>query len=195
MGKALIEHLWVPHLPPSSNAIYVNLPGKGRRKSEAAKVFQSRAMRVIQKEGRAALLRLTPDVPYELKVIVFFKKVTIKSWPAKAKSRYEKIDVSNRIKLIEDTVSKAIGLDDCHNFRIILEKQCDPENPGLYVCLSEVGEDEVGLTKEDYDSLRLRQPESDGADRPVSQERHRERAPRRSSRRPRGPLRRPSRPA
>jgi hypothetical protein len=156
--------VWIPFLPPSSNKIYepVWVQGKprGKRLTQEARKFKIRAMKVIQKEGRGALLNLKEDVPYVLTIAVFFEKIYNKGWPGKAERRYKKVDTTNRVKLIEDTAADGVGVDDRHNFRIILEKHCDPDNPGLYVILRRVPEEEVGLTKEDYDSLQLRRSES-----------------------------------
>jgi Holliday junction resolvase RusA-like endonuclease len=146
--------VWVPHLPPSSNQIYVRHPqGKGRVLSDKARTFKIKAMRAVQKQGRVALLQLKQNVPYELTLAIFFEQVEVKS--SSTGSRYKKIDLSNQVKLIEDTVAKAVGVDDCHNFRLLLEKHCDPENPGIYVKLREVPEEEVGLTKEAYERRGL----------------------------------------
>lgn len=158
-----VLRVWVPFLPPSSNKIYepVWVRGKpmGKRLSTSGRRFKVRAMKVIQEGGRAALLNLKEHVPYELTLAVFLEKVENKGWATKsAESRFTKIDVTNRIKLIEDTVADAVGVDDRHNFRLVLEKHCDPDHPGLYVILTEVSEKEVGLTKEQYE-VRLRQPE------------------------------------
>jgi Holliday junction resolvase RusA-like endonuclease len=150
--------VWVPHLPPSSNQIYVQHPtGKGRILSDKARTFKIKAMRAIQKAGRVALLQLKQNVPYELALSVFFEAVEVKQ--SKTGARYKKMDLSNVIKLIEDTVAKAVGVDDCHNFRLRLEKHCDPKNPGIYVTLREIPEEEVGLTKEDYERLELQHDE------------------------------------
>lgn len=158
--------VWVPFLPPSSNKIYepVWVQGKprGKRLTTEGRKFKVRAMKVIQQDGRSALLNLKPDVPYVLTIVIFFDKVFNKGWPSKAESRYKKVDATNRVKLIEDTAADGVGVDDRHNFRIVLEKHCDPDNPGLYVILSRVPEEEVGLTKEAYDQrtrLRLQRPE------------------------------------
>lgn len=159
--------VWIPFLPPSSNKIYepVWVQGKprGKRLTQEARKFKVRAMKVIQKDGRGALLNLKEDVPYVLTIAVFFEKVLNKGWPSKAESRYKRVDATNRVKLIEDTAADGVGVDDRHNFRIILEKHCDPDNTGLYVILSRVPEEEVGLTKEAYDQrtrLQLCRPES-----------------------------------
>ena len=145
-----VLHVWVPFLPPSSNNIYVQHPtGKGRVLSSKARTFKIRAMQTLQTEGKTALKILERNVPYELRLDIFFEQVENKQ--STKGNRYKKIDLSNRVKLIEDTVSEAIGLDDCHNFRQVLMKHCDPNNPGLYVTLSKIAEEDVGLTKEDYD--------------------------------------------
>lgn len=153
-------HIWVPFLPPSSNKIYepVWVRGKprGKRLSEAGRRFKIKAMKALQEGGRVALINLKEDIPYELRLAVFLEKIENKGWSdGKTSSRYAKIDVTNRIKLIEDTVAEAVGVDDRHNFRIHLEKHCDPDNPGIYVTLSAIPEEEVGLTKDAYE-VRLR---------------------------------------
>lgn len=154
--------VWVPYLPPSSNQIYVQHPtGKGRVLSDKARTFKIKAMRAIQKHGRVALLQFKQNVPYELVLSVFFTAVEVKK--SKTGARFKKMDLSNVIKLIEDTVAQAVGVDDCHNFRLRLEKHCDPENPGIYVTLREIPEEEVGLAKEDYERVRLQHAEPDGA--------------------------------
>jgi len=155
-----VLRVWVPFLPPSSNKIYepVYVRGKprGKRLSDSGRRFKVRAMKIIQEGGRVAFLNLKEHIPYELTLAVFLEKIENKGWSSgNADSRYAKIDVTNRIKLIEDTVADAVGVDDRHNFRISLEKHCDPDHPGIYVMLSEIPEKEVGLTKEEYE-VRLR---------------------------------------
>jgi Holliday junction resolvase RusA-like endonuclease len=157
-----VLNIWVPYFPPSSNNIYIRHPsGKGRILSQEARTFKIRAMKTIQQEGRVSLMQVQKNVPYELHLVLFFPQVENQN--SSKGDRYKKIDLSNRIKLIEDTVSEAVGLDDSHNFRLKQEKHCNPQSPGLYVVLRRVPEEEVGLTKEAYDALQLRKPEPHGA--------------------------------
>ena len=142
-------HVWIPFLPPSSNAIYVNIPGHGRTLSTQARAFKVKAMREIQQQGRVAFMQMKSNVPYQLSLIVFFDQVEYKH-SAKG-NRYVVRDLSNVVKLIEDTVAAAVGIGDEHNFRLVLEKHCDPNKPGMYVDLVRISEDRVGLTKEQYD--------------------------------------------
>ena len=147
-----MNHLrvWIDKLPPSSNHIYVSIPGKGRFLSPQAMAFKVYAMRVIQQQGRVAFLGLKSNIPYELHLAVFFDQVEyLKSSKG---SRYKRIDLSNQVKLIEDTVAAATGIDDAHNFRMVLEKHCDPDHPGMYVTLRPIEEGRMGLTKEQYDN-------------------------------------------
>jgi Holliday junction resolvase RusA-like endonuclease len=125
--------------------------------SSKARQFKIRAMQEIQKDGKLALLNLKKNVPYELKLIFFFEKVLNKT--SKFGNRYKKMDLTNRIKLIEDTLSEAIGLDDSHNFRTIFEKHCDPKNLGIKITLQEIPEREIGLTLREYNEISLRKPE------------------------------------
>jgi Holliday junction resolvase RusA-like endonuclease len=142
--------VWIDKLPPSSNKIYVNIPRKGRFLSPQAMAFKIYAMREIQQQGRVAFLGLKQNVPYELQLAVFFDQIEyVKSLKG---SRYKRIDLSNQVKLIEDTVAEAVGIGDEHNFRLVLEKHCDPDHPGMYVTLRPIAEDRVGLTKEQYDN-------------------------------------------
>lgn len=154
----MLFDLWIPYLPPSSNKIYIRHPkGMGKILSGDARKFKIDAMRAIQEAGRVSFMSLKNNVPYELRLAFFLDVVENKA--SKTGERFKQIDLSNRVKLIEDTVSEATGIDDRHNFRIVLEKHCDPQNPGIYITFAELSEEEVGLTKEKYES---RQRELDG---------------------------------
>ena len=72
-------HVWVPFLPPSSNAIYVNIPRHGRTLSTQARAFKVKAMREIQQKGRVAFMQLKANVPYQLSLTVFFDQIESRS--------------------------------------------------------------------------------------------------------------------
>jgi Holliday junction resolvase RusA-like endonuclease len=143
--------VWIPFLPPSSNNIYINHPqGHGRVLSSKARAFKVQAMREVQQSGRVAFLGLKQNVPYELRLDVFFDQIEYKK--SEKGKRFKRIDLSNQIKLVEDTVAEATGIGDEHNFRLVLSKHCDPEHQGVYVTLSPIPEEEIGLTKEQFDA-------------------------------------------
>lgn len=156
--------VWVPFLPPSSNKIYIRHPtGKGKILSHDARTFKIKAMERIQQEGGVAFIKLPQNVPYRLHLVFFLEKVEVAKSDVGA--RYKQIDLSNMVKLIEDTVAEATGVDDRHNFQVVLEKHCDPKHPGLYVMLQPIREASVGLTKEAFDERELRRAERNRASR------------------------------
>jgi len=60
-------------------------------------------------------LRLTVDL--------YFSAVENKGWSTgKAKTRYKRIDVSNRAKLLEDALFSGVGIDDSLIFELIMRK-------------------------------------------------------------------------
>jgi hypothetical protein len=55
----------------------------------------------------------------------------------KAKTRYKEIDYDNRIKFLQDCVSRAVGIpNDCQIFCGYQEKREDPDNPRAEVAIS-----------------------------------------------------------
>jgi len=44
-------------------------------------------------------------------------------WPKKAKSRYKRLDLSNLLKILEDGLFEALGVDDSNVFEILLKKE------------------------------------------------------------------------
>ena len=109
----------LPSLPISTNHAYTNITiGKGKKKV---------TKRVLTKEGRKyktetkgyivqhypmELARIQPDKPYGYIIQLSFPNLLNKGWPDTAKSRYKKLDASNRVKLLEDALSDALGIDD-----------------------------------------------------------------------------------
>lgn len=107
----LIEGLKLP-LPPSLNHAYVNT-ACGRMKSDKARKYDT-AVRVLL--GDKLALKPLPallNVPLHLKIEVELAQLENKGWSCgTAKSRYKKLDVSNRIKLLEDVLCKMLYIDD-----------------------------------------------------------------------------------
>ena len=110
-------------MPPTLNKSYINT-NKGRRLTTHAKKTKETITKVV------ALYLLKNDINTSklknsklfLRVDFYFKNVENKGWPKKAKNRYKKNDISNRLKLLEDAVSDAVGIDDSNTFEITLTK-------------------------------------------------------------------------
>lgn len=112
-------------LPPSANHAYFNLPRGGRTLSTAGRRYKKETTTFIARTYPRELATMRMNEPYCVYFRLFFEQDGIlnKTWPKEAKSRYKTVDVSNRVKLLEDALKDACGLDDSQNFIIIVEKR------------------------------------------------------------------------
>ena len=139
-GRMAIR-LSVP-LPPSDNKLtFTMMVGKGRYPKRIL-TEEARACQMTVKQSVASLALMTDkvfreDVKYTCVIHVFFEKVENAGWPDKANSRYKQLDATNRIKLVTDAVSTAIGIDDRHHFSTYIIKREDPEDPRIMVIIRE----------------------------------------------------------
>lgn len=115
-------YLRVPSLPPSTNHAYFNLPRGGRTLTSAGKKYKRETAAHISQRYPKEMATLKPDVPYLLHVRFHLSDLENKTWPTSAKTRYKRIDASNRLKLLEDVLAEVAGIDDAQNLMIILEK-------------------------------------------------------------------------
>lgn len=111
--------LHVPTLPPSSNAAYFNNPHGGRTLSTVGQNYKKETVAHLARTYPRELKELLPDTPYMLYVLFRMAATENKS----GKTRYKKIDVSNRLKLFEDCLKDAGGIDDSQFFIVTLQKQ------------------------------------------------------------------------
>jgi Holliday junction resolvase RusA-like endonuclease len=141
-------------LPPTSNNIYVDRAGGGRTKTTEARSWQRRATKDIMRQSDLTIqAEFDPDRMYWMDLHFFFAAVINKKWQErykrgpkkgqrKGENKWKKIDLSNRIKLLEDTVRNAVGVDDCSTFVLHLTKDCDPDNPRVEVAMYSISGDE-----------------------------------------------------
>lgn len=127
-------HLVVPWLPPSSNHAYENMRGGGRRLSEAGRSYKTETRVYLASRYPGALTCLRKNAARVLAVRFRFEQVENLGYPNTAKTRYKKFDGGNRMKLLEDTLHEAGGVDDCEVFQSFWEKtQGLPEQTELWV--------------------------------------------------------------
>lgn len=109
-------------LPPSANRLYARTRNGGVRLTDEAKSYTEEVRGIVMGD-----LHLLYDFPidletvYSLHLIVFLQEVENPGWfqrytrgpnkgERKAKSRFKKVDVDNRIKFLQDCLVKAIGI-------------------------------------------------------------------------------------
>jgi len=121
-------HIHVPSLPLSINAAYAKKRGSGARiLTEKGKRYKTETSSFIARQYPVVLKFFKPDVPYVLVVEFTFphrEDLYCGTWgePKGAESRYKSLDVGNRLKLFEDALAAATGVDDKHNFAMLLNK-------------------------------------------------------------------------
>lgn len=115
--------LEIPGLPPSANHAYFNLPGGGRGLAKEGKKYKRETLSHIVRSYPALLATVRMNEPYFLYIRLYFEDVQNKGWPNKAETRYKTLDASNRVKLLEDTVKDACGIDDAQHMMLMVEKR------------------------------------------------------------------------
>lgn len=139
-------------MPPTSNNIYINKRGGGRTKTTEARAWQNRAIKTLIRDAKLGLQDgLDPNKRYCMIMVFYFAQIINKGWDQfykrgakkgrrRAETNWKKIDLSNRVKLAEDTMKIAVGVDDCATMVHLLVKEWDPENPRLVMELIELPE-------------------------------------------------------
>jgi len=104
--------------PPSTNKLYT--------------VWRNR--KILSKEGMAyhnyvkfAVAQAMPPViemeeACEVHFLLYRPDWTNRGWPGKAKTRYKKIDLTNRLKCVEDALAESLAIDDSQFFDVITRK-------------------------------------------------------------------------
>ncbi len=118
-------HIHIPSIPPSINHAYVRTKGGGRALSEEGKKYKAETADHLVRQYPTEMMFFKKNVPYLMMCHLTFKNaglLLIKGYPKKTDNRYKKLDVSNRIKLLEDAVSRSTGVDDCHNWTVVIRK-------------------------------------------------------------------------
>ena len=115
-------------LPPSINDAYMTI-----KKGKIPIRVLTKEGRAYQKEAKASLTSKYPmelakfkqNVPYVVAIRLGVPGLHTKGWPTKAKSRYKKLDATNRVKLLEDVLAEVTAVDDSANLAVIVQKVDD----------------------------------------------------------------------
>jgi Holliday junction resolvase RusA-like endonuclease len=138
-------------IPPSSNKLFF----KGTILTKVAREYAERFAMVIGREYLPAINQLNPDALYAVHLHFYFETVVNESYnnprvplSKRAKSRYKRFDLTNRIKLLEDCIRDAIAIDDSQTFIAAQEKHMDPRDPRIEIFIHEVDPSQFGIPKE-----------------------------------------------
>lgn len=113
-------------LPPTTNHIYsTNRYGK-RFLTKEAKKYKTKFISFVAQNHFGEIASLNPNGIYRVKWAFYFPKNAVINLTfgkkGGAKSRYKKMDITNRTKLIEDALVTALGIDDRQIFETVQKK-------------------------------------------------------------------------
>jgi len=129
----MILNVVYPGLPPSSNHIYI----RGTVLTKEAREFAERFSKFFATNHGHEVIDINPKDIFALH-LVFHMAVMNEGWlergksgQRKAKDRYKRVDLSSRVKLLEDCIRDAIGVDDSHTFAAS-QMKCHEKDPGRH---------------------------------------------------------------
>ena len=127
--------------PPSANRLYVRTRRVGTILSKEARKFKADALVQLTKEWMFSP-KPEKDEAYRLTLLFYFPKIETSGWPKRAKNRFVKRDVSNLIKVLEDVIAQATGVDDSNTLEVQVSKRVDSENPRIEITFENIPEEE-----------------------------------------------------
>lgn len=110
-----------------------------RKLTEEGEAYKLDTSTYLSRHYPSELQIMRPDVPLGMAILLDMN-VLNKGWPKAAKTRYKRLDVTNRIKLLEDAVAHAGGIDDSGIFTAIARKRQGAEQTSIWIW----NEDEEG---------------------------------------------------
>lgn len=167
-GRRIKLVIWYPELPPTSNKIYF----KGTRLTEVSRAYRENFRKYVQQHyghqisefveanfkakdpntGELVDIR-TQDPNLVFALNLYFYMDTLTSWndmsvpkSRRARFRFQKTDLSNRIKLLEDCFKYAVDIDDSLTFEAKQKKiHASPRDQGVYLEYYAVPVEQFGI--------------------------------------------------
>lgn len=111
-------------MPPSVNKLYYVRNGRKALSAEGRALKEQMRTIVSLASATNAAAADIDNTPLTLHLAFFFPEIENRGWSQKkATARYKRVDVSNRVKLVEDAVCEALGIDDSAFMFVHLSKQ------------------------------------------------------------------------
>lgn len=151
-GRRVRLAFFYPELPTSANRLYF----RGTRLTGVAREYRERFRAWVAQNYLHAVMELLdpktdPTVVYNLRLIFYMNCLT-DTWndpntppSRRASSRYKRVDLSNRIKLLEDCIKYAVSIDDSLTFGASQAKYHSPNQDGVFVELTVVDPTTFGV--------------------------------------------------
>jgi len=120
-------HLELPFLPPSVNQAYANIRGTSQRiLTKEGRAFKTLVAAHLAQNYRKEMQFWAKNKPYLVVFRFWLDQIENNGYPKRAENRYKRVDVSNRVKLLEDALKDAGAFDDSQTLTMVLQKQQVP---------------------------------------------------------------------
>lgn len=124
-------------MPPSVNKLYATVRGR-RIMTTKGKAVKHEITQLVVKHVASMPELFCTENKLRLTVDLYFSAVENSGWSkGLTKSRYKRVDVSNRAKLLEDALFSGIGVDDSLIFELIMRKHATDGKEYCHVKLEE----------------------------------------------------------
>lgn len=138
MAEFLTLYTEIEGVPPTTNKAYFDMVVKKGKKYVPVRTLtaEGKAYKTLVRTHIAKAWgshKIPGNRPLSLVVKLSFPNIENKGWPDKAEQRYKKLDVSNRIKLLEDALSDAIAVDDRQFFSVFFYKLKGEEKTHIWL--------------------------------------------------------------
>lgn len=120
----------LPFLPPSVNKLFTTV--RDPESGVVKRVLTRQARKVRRLITAMVNAEYNPHRLYEMRIDVFLPAFT-------RKGKVRRVDLTNRVKFLEDCICEAIGIDDSHIFRTVLNKH-DSTDESTTVEIRETGQ-------------------------------------------------------
>jgi hypothetical protein len=166
-GRRIHIQVWYPELPPSTNHIY----SKGSRLTDEARAYKERFKQYMQQNfghqinefveannkgtdpKTGELIDVStkdPNLIFMIQLIFYMDLLT--SWgnqevfpSQRARFRFKTVDLTNRVKFVEDCFKYSIGLDDSLTFVSTQMKVHNPAQEGVMITYYAVPPEQFGV--------------------------------------------------
>jgi len=145
-----VVRLTVPTVPPSSNHAYVTVRGGKRILSAAGTKYKTETTAHLVMTFPRELRAIVPNTPLAMYVRFYFTSLNNAGWPTRTTNRYKHFDVSNRIKLFEDSLKDAAAYDD-EQHMIVVAQKCLADAEKTVVDIYNLALEPFVLQQEDID--------------------------------------------
>lgn len=118
-------------LPPSSNHAYFNLPRGGRTLTAVGKRYKTETRSFIARHYAKEMpyFTLNADYTFLFRFTFLHDDFYNKTFGKKggSDSLYKRVDISNRVKLLEDSIKDATAIDDSCTTLLLVQKVPGPQ--------------------------------------------------------------------